>query len=203
MLSSAAVRSSAVPNVVTVLRNDSGPAGESITRVTATPLSSTLRSNPRDSPATRRTAHATVRAAGRHLASQPTENMRPPLGKVEDPRGEPFGMQAESQRVGHLEQVRRNALEQRRDPGIGHHHVPAAVDDQARKGLVRREEPIHTRPEDAPSRGRPTGARRTRERSRQRRAAGSARASARPTSPRAAAPSNGSALTCPVSTKLR
>ena len=138
MLSSAAVRSNAVPNVVTVLRNVSScPSEVYSSSGTATPPRSRVSSKPPGYDSISASSAGQLGgAAHRGLPPQPLDEVMAPLPEIADARRQPFGVQGDAQRVRPLEQVRRHAVEQHRGTGVGVHDLPAAVDHDARKWVV-------------------------------------------------------------------
>ena len=148
MLSSAAVRSNAVPNVVTVLRNVSSCPSEAYSSSgTATPPSSRVSSKPPGYDSiSASSADNSGRAADRGLPPQSLDQVMAPLPEIVDARRQPLGVYGDAQRVRPLQQMRCHAFEQHPGADVGVHDLPATVDHHAWKRVVGVENSLNARP---------------------------------------------------------
>ena len=140
--SSLAVISTAVPKVETVLMKASSPSGLASRNGTAMSWPAFARG-----VGTRVGAQLVEQrpergvAAHRDLALEALEHVRAPLAQVGDPRCDAVRMEAHAQDVERrLEQLGRDARRQQRHRAVGGQHLPGAVDDKRRVGLVPRED---------------------------------------------------------------
>src|SRR4029450_3501663 len=81
------------------------------------------------------------------LVAQALDEVRLPLGKIDDPRREALGMKAQPQNgYRRHEQTGRDAFEERPDGAIMGDHVPAPVDRDRGKGLMALEDHVDRAP---------------------------------------------------------
>ena len=139
--SSATVMSTAVPNVVMVLKKDSSRS----------PADHPQRHHDLVGQAAARLAQRRRRVAAQllvqsgqrripghgHLPLEPREEVLAPLRQVEDARGHALGMERHAQGVhGRLHQVRRHALGEQRHAAVSGEQLPLLVHHRRRVGLV-------------------------------------------------------------------
>ena len=153
--SSSSVTSRGVPNVVSVVKNDSstGPLiswnGTSSGGSSPSPIALGVGRWPRFGYArTSASRSLECRVAGElHGAAELAQQVGRPVVEVDRPPGEAVGVQADPEDVHRRPgQLGREAVGQGASGGVGQHHVPQPVDHHARVGVVGVEHPLQRGP---------------------------------------------------------